>query len=127
MQLESPHIPLGISLDEGLNILESLSSEIEKRTDKEDEFYKIVFDNWECGFYERKSIVTSTWYNDSAGRETEEGINSKVTRYLNRYGEIDDWEAGISNGWIQFFINHTSGVNMAYGLHKDVIRFNSIR
>lgn len=60
MQLESPHIPLGISLDEGLKILESFSSEIEKRTDKEGEFYKIVFDNWECGFYERNGIVTST-------------------------------------------------------------------
>ncbi|MCJ8273605.1 MAG: hypothetical protein MJK04_29920 [Psychrosphaera sp.] len=126
MKLESPHIPLGISLDEGIEILKSVTPAIEKHKDEEDDFYKIINDNWECGFYEKGGLITSTWYNDPAGRDTDDGVNLKVTQYLSRYGELDDWEDGINNGWIQFFLNTNSGVNMAYGLHKDVIRFNSI-
>lgn len=89
-------------------------------TDEENDFYKIIFDNWECSFYEKGGLVTSTWYNDFTGRGTEEGINIKVTSYLNSYGALDDWEDGINNGCIQFFINTKSGINMVYGLHDYV-------
>ena len=126
MQLKSPHIPFGISLEEGIKILNSITSEIEKNTNKENDFYKIVSDDWECGFYEDKGIVVSTWYNDSAGRDTEEGINLKVTSYLNRYGDMDEWVDGINNGIIQFFINTKKGIGMSYGLHRDVILFNRL-
>ena len=124
MNIETPHIPLGISLEEGIKILESLSSEIEKHDDEKETFYKVHAGSFECGFYENEGKVISSWYNDPTGRESEEGINTKVSLYLARYGDISDWKDGINNGWIQFFMNEKTNVGMAYGLHKDVIRFN---
>jgi len=124
MNIKTPHLPLGISLEEGLKILTSISSEIEKHDDENDNFYKIKFSDFECGFYENTGKVISSWYNDPTGRESEEGINQKVSLYLSRYGDIEEWEDGINNGWIQFFTNNKANVGMAYGLHKDVIRFN---
>ena len=126
MKLHTPHIPLGISLDEGIKILKVISSEIEKIEEDEEEFYKVATDTWECGFYVKDSRVCSSWYNDPSGRENQEGINIKVTEYLARYGNIEDWQDGVNNGWIQFFTNDSSGINMAYGIDKDVLRFNKI-
>ena len=124
MQLKTPHIPLGISADEATEILNSFSSVTEESSDGQERFYKISLDEWECGFYEKEGKVSATWYNDPAGRGSGDGINQKVTLYLARYGEIEDWQEGINNGWIQFFNNSKVHVGMAYGLHKDVIRFN---
>ena len=124
MNIETPHIPLGISLEEGLGIFKSVSSEVEKYDDENENFYKVDAGEFEYGFYEKEGKVVSSWYNDPTGRGSEEGINKKVTLYLARYGDIGDWEDGINNGWIQFFTNNKINIGMAYGLHKDVIRFN---
>jgi hypothetical protein len=124
MNIEAPHIPLGITLEEGLSILKGSSSDIEKHDDENELFYKTDTGEFEFGFYENSGKVISSWYNDPTGRGSEEGINQKVSLYLSRYGNIEDWEDGINNGWIQFFINNTTNIGMAYGLHKDVIRFN---
>jgi len=126
MELKTPHIPLGISLDEGIEILGGVSSEIKKYEEEKEDFYKVQEGDWECGFYAKNGMVHSAWYNDPYGRDDEMGINRKVTLYLARYGNIEDWEDRLNNGWIQFFFNEKSGVNMAYGLHKDVLRFNQI-
>lgn len=127
MQLELPHIPLGISLDDGIQILNLLSHKIEKLTEGESEFYKVCCQDSEFGFYAEDGLIHSTLYNDPIGRESNEGIETKIATYLARYGNIDDWEEGINNGWIQFFINTKEGISMAYGLHKDVLRFNKSR
>jgi hypothetical protein len=124
MQLISPHIPLGITLDQGLEILKSVRSDIEYS--EEESFYKVTTDAFSCGFYEKDKMVSSSWFDDPLGRDSDNGLNLKVTLYLERYGEIPDWEDGINNGWIQFFTNAKSGVGLAYGIHKDVIRFNQI-
>jgi hypothetical protein len=124
MQLITPHIPLGISLSEGLEILSSVSSDIEKHVEEKEIFYRIGSENWACGFYEKGGIIHSSWYDDTSGRDSQEGINEKVSLYLARYGNINEWESGLNNSWIQFFTNKKSGVGMAYGLHKDVLRFN---
>ncbi|WP_312303395.1 hypothetical protein [Diaphorobacter nitroreducens] len=126
MQLIPPHIPLGIYLYDGIKILSSISADIEKYQQENEDFYKVGLLEWEFGFYSKSGVVHSSWYNDPQGRESQEGINLKVTTYLARYGSINDWEEGINNGWIQFFINEKAGVGMAYGLHKDVLRFNKI-
>lgn len=126
MALNTPHIPLGISLDEGIDILSDVSSEIEKYEEEKEDFYKASSGDWECGFYAKDGVVHSSWYNDPYGRGDEMGTNRKVTLYLARYGNIDDWEDGLNNGWLQFFFNERVGVSMAYGLHKDVLRFNRI-
>ena len=124
MKIEAPHIPLGISLEEALAILHRISSNIEKRTEEDNDFYKLVSDEFECGFYEQTGKVVSSWYNDPLGRNSEEGINEKVSLYLSRYGNLEDWKNGINNGWMQFFNNENSKVALVYGIHKDVLRFN---
>lgn len=126
MELRTPHIPLGIPLEAGIEILRAISSEIEKHSDEKEDFYKVCASDWECGFYAKDGVVHSSWYNDPSGRETKDGINLKVTLYLARYGNIDGWIDGINNVWIQFFTNEKVGVGMAYGLHNDVLRFNRI-
>lgn len=126
MKLSTPHIPLGISLEEGVEILRSISNEIERTEDEKEDFYKISHEGWQCGFYSKDGIVHSSWYNDPNGRESEEGINNKVTLYLARYGDIEGWKDDLNNGWIQFLTNEQTGTGMAYGLHKDVLRFNQI-
>ncbi len=124
MELKTPHIALGISLDKGVDILRQISSDIEKYAEEKEDFYKVSVANFECGFYAKDGIIHSSWYNDLSGRDSEAGINEKVMLYLSRYGNIDDWERGIDNGWIQFFTNENANIGLAYGLHKDVLRFN---
>jgi hypothetical protein len=126
MDLIPPHIPLGINLEEAIEILAGVSSDIEKYEQEKEDFYKVASGEWECGFYTKGGVVHSTWYNDPYGRGDEMGLNRKVTLYLLRYGDINDWEEGLNNGWIQYFSNEVSGVNLAYGLHRDVLRFNQI-
>ena len=124
MKIRTPHIPLNIPLEDALNVLRSVNNDIQKDTEEESVFYKVVSQDFECGFYEKDNKVIASWYNDPAGRDTEEGINLKVSLYLHRYGDIEDWEDGINNGWIQFFSNEKTKAGLAYGLHKDVLRFN---
>ena len=124
MNLSTPHIPLGISLDDGLNILREVSLEIEKTEKNTETFYKVIGDSFECGFYEKDNTVIASWYNDPIGRDNEDKLNLKVSLYLARYGDINDWESTLNNGYIQLFNNEKSGHSMAYGLHMDVIRIN---
>lgn len=123
MKIETPHIPQGSSIEDALDILEAIG-EVEKHDDERELFYKASCDNFEIGFYHSDGKVTAAWYNDPCGRGSEDGVNLKVTTYLERYGNIEDWEEGINNGWIQFFNNSKENIGMAYGLHKDVLRFN---
>lgn len=123
MNIETPHIPSGVSTEDALKILGAIG-EVEKHDDERELFYKASCDDFEVGFYHSDGKVTAAWYNDPKGRDSEEGLNQKVAQYLKRYGNIEDWEEGINNGWIQFFNNNKANVGMAYGIHKDVIRFN---
>lgn len=123
MNIDSPHIPYGSTLESALEILSSIG-EVEKYVEERETFYKASSKNLEVGVYYSDGRVTAAWYNDPAGRDSEEGINLKVTQYLERYGDLDNWEEGINNGWIQFFNNQIEKTGLAYGLHKDVLRFN---
>lgn len=33
----------------------------------------------------------------------------------------------MENGWMRYWFNPVDGVNMVYGIHMDVIRFNEYR
>lgn len=104
--------------------MKGVSDLIEKEIDENETFYKVSHPDFECGFYEKDNTIIATWYNDPSGRDSEEGINLKVSLYLLRYGDLESWEDGINNGWIQFFHNSKTNTGLAYGLHKDVLRFN---
>lgn len=125
MKLKTPHIKLGISIDEGVEILRSISFTIEKCESEKEDFYKAICEDFECGFYSKDGVIHSSWYDDPTGRDSEDGIKEKIMLYLSRYGSIDGWEKGIDNGWIQFFNNKNAKIGMAYGIHKDVLRFNN--
>ena len=122
----TPHIPLGITLEEGLQILKSVSSEVLKDQEEDTNFYRVNGEDFDFGFYEQNGQVTSTWYNDSSGRLTPFGKKKKIALYLERYGVKDNWEKGLNNGWIQFYFNEKDKIGMAYGIDKDVIRFNCL-
>lgn len=124
MELKTPHIELGISVDEGIEILRSISFDIEKNVEEREDFYRASSENFEFGFYARGGVIHSSWYDDPLGRDSEAGINEKIMLYLSRYGSLNAWERGINNGWIQFFSNQKTNIGMSYGLHKDVLRFN---
>ena len=98
LKLQSPHIPLGITFEEGLQILQTALTEIEKVEEDNEDFYMVSSNEFSCGFYLISGLVSSTWYDDSIGRDTEDGINLKVTLYLQRYGDISQWKDGINNG-----------------------------
>lgn len=127
MKLKTPHIKLGISIAEGIEILQSIATQIEKHEEHAEDFYKVIGENFECGFYAKDGAIHSSWYDDQLGRDSEAQINEKLMLYLSRYGAIADWEQGINNGWIQFFDNEKAEIGLAYGLHKDVLRFNYLR
>lgn len=123
--ITTPHIPLSISTEEAMEILRNVSSDIEVEENEDDTFYRTAGKGFQFGFHEKNGKVSSTWYNDPSGRKTGLGRKKKISLYLQRYGVNKNWEKGINNGWIQFFINEQEGVGMSYGIDMDVIRFNA--
>ena len=122
-KLTSPHVDLGIPISNGVNILSEVGTTDLVENSKERQ-YKVTSSNLGLAVYETNGIVSSVWYDDPLGRIWSKGKVLKVNLYLSRYGKLEDWEPRLNNGWMQFYFNDTIGINMAYGLHKDVIRFN---
>ena len=122
-KLFSPKIELGISLEKGLKILSRLGNPIEELEGKEVS-YRVNSSEFDVAIYETDGIVTSVWFNDSLGRIWAKGKAMKIRLYLARYGNPDDWELRIDNGWMHYYFNDKAGCNMVYGVDNDVIRFN---
>ena len=122
-KLITPHIELGIDIDEGLNILNSLGAPISATNGKEKSF-TCSTPKYDVSVYETEGKVSSVWFNDPSGRFWSKGKAKKISLYLARYGNLADWQARLNNGYIQFYFNDVLGLSMAYGIHKDVIRFN---
>ena len=122
-KLKSPHVPLGIPIEDGLAILKKIGSPVFFESEEERQ-YKVSNAAYNVAIYETNGIVSSAWYDDPIGRSWNLGRKKKVNLYLSRYDNISNWEARLNNGYIQFYFNDTLGLSMSYGLHKDVIRFN---
>jgi hypothetical protein len=122
-KLKSPHVPLGIPIEDGLAILKKIGSPVFFESEEERQ-YKVSNAAYNVAIYETDGIVSSSWYDDPIGRSWNLGRQKKVNLYLSRYDNISNWEARLNNGYIQFYFNDTLGLSMSYGLHKDVIRFN---
>lgn len=121
-KLSSPHIPLGISIEEGLQII-SAFGEVKEENGKE-HCFRVDTEDFDVAIYEEDGKVKSVWYSDPIGRIWKLGKKRKVDLYLKRYGNLSDWEERMDNGWIKYFYNTKSNSAMVYGLHMDVIRFN---
>lgn len=122
-RLRTPHIPLGIGLQDGLSILGSIGGDMIVDRDKE-VLYRVNTTNFDVGFFVQDDFVSSTWYNDPAGRMVALGRTRKVRLYLERHGAIEHWEMRLDNGWMHYWFNEIDHLQMVYGIHKDVIRFN---
>ena len=123
-KLNTPHIPLGLPFKEAIGILKSISREIVQENDKGEVSYRVNTEKFSVAIYEQAGFVTSVWYNDSAGRLFHYGKQKKIDMYLGRYTSKGSWEKRMNNGWITYYFNDMDYCSMAYGNHKDVIRFN---
>jgi hypothetical protein len=122
-KLYSPVIPLGISINEGLEILNAIGKpEMEKEC--EDISYRVNTPEFDVAIYEENGFVKSVWYNDPLGRIWKLGKKRKIKLYLEKYGNKEDWELRMNNGWMEYYFNEKSNAAMVYGIHNDVIRFN---
>ena len=123
--LITPHLPLGIGLEEGLSILKSTGLEITQVNEQRECMHKASGRRFSAAIHSAAGDrVVSAWYDDSAGRLTAWGRQAKIKLYLSRYGNLTDWEKRMENGWIRYWFNPVSKVAMAYGIHGDVLRFN---
>ena len=121
--LNTPHIPLGISINEGLTLLKSLG-EPQREDDNDTPCYRVNAPDFSVAIYEKNDIVESVWYDDPLGRIWNIGKRRKIKLYLERFGNVRDWEERMDNGWMKYFFNPKSKSAMVYGRHMDVIRFN---
>ena len=120
VSLLSPHVPLRIPAAEARTLLRG--AKLRTRDDG-----SIVFSlrGVKLALYETDDLISSVWYDDPAGRESTTGREAKVAAYLSRYGDMASWERRMDNGWMHYWFNVPARAAMVYGLHKDVIRFNT--
>ena len=120
--LDLPSIPLGLKLADGLFILKSIGRVVEESGTEHR--YAVVTRGIRISIYAKDCTVTSVWYDDPTGRESEAGKIRKVELHLKRYGSLENWELRMENGWMNYWFNPKDKAAMVYGTHKDVIRFN---
>ncbi|MBL4783464.1 MAG: hypothetical protein JKX92_14605 [Porticoccaceae bacterium] len=104
-------------------MLKKLGDLVEERDDKE-RSYRVDTQEYDVAIYDKDGIVTSVWFNDPLGRIWSKENVMEVKLYLARSGKPEDWELRLNNGWMYYHFNDQAGVNMVYGAHSDVIRFN---
>jgi hypothetical protein len=123
LTVATPHIAVGADFDAAFAVLQRFGRPT--REDSEGECcYRVETPLFGLAIYPQDAIIRSVWYDDPAGRETEQGRINKVHAYLIRYGPLTDWELRLDNGWMHYWFNPVARAQMVYGLHKDVIRFN---
>ena len=124
MQIGSPHIPLGIRAIEAEQLLRLFAPGVPIETDNVGSLV-LFHSGVAITVYLTDVVVTSVWYNDPTGRESQAGREAKVAAYLARYGDVASWERSMDNGWMHYWFNVRAGAAMVYGIHNDVIRFNT--
>ena len=121
--LSTPHVPLGLALSDALLILQRSGTPTQEDSNGE-RCYRIETSLFAMAVYPKDEIVGAIWYDDPSGRESDATRVEKIEAYLTRYGHPTNWELRLDNGWMHYWFNPTDGVQMIYGVHKDVIRFN---
>src|SRR5678815_4410970 len=122
-QIHTPHIALGSSMEDALQILRHLGPVLQDNSEKES-CYRVETPIFAVAVYPKGETVGSVWYDDPIGRISMAGRSKKVETYLRRYGPLENWERRLDNGWMHYWFNPVDGVQMVYGIHMDVIRFN---
>jgi hypothetical protein len=123
-RLRTPYVSLGSSIDEGLEVFKKCGVITHIEDEGEDKVYRFSADGYGTALYERRGIVRSIWYDDPSGRALGIGRERKISLYLRRYRVIGEWELRMENGSMRYYFNDVDGLQMVYGIHADVIRFN---
>lgn len=123
IELGTPHIPLGMAIEEGIAILQRFGIPTQEESGHE-RCYRVETPLFSLAIYASDGKVGSVGYDDSTGRESESGRRDKVEAYLARYGPLSNWERRLNNGWMHYWFNPIDQAQMVYGIHKDVIRIN---
>jgi hypothetical protein len=123
-RLRTPYVPLGVSIDEGFELFKNFGVITRTEDDGDDKVYRISADGYDAALYERDGIVRSIWYDDPSGRALGIGRERKISLYLRRYRVTGEWGLRMENGWMRYYFNDVDGLQMVYGIHADVIRFN---
>jgi hypothetical protein len=123
IHIPTPHIAVGSSMAEALEILRRLGHVVQEASERELS-YRVETPIFAIAVYPKSGTVGSVWYDDPTGRTSETGRSEKVDAYLSRYGPLENWERRLDNGCMHYWFNPTDGAQMVYGIHKDVIRFN---
>jgi hypothetical protein len=123
IELATPHIPLGASIEEALMALEQFGKPVQD-VSEEELCYRIETASFRMAVYPIGDVVGSVWYDDPSGRGSESGRASKVEAYLRLYGQLKNWERRLDNGWMHYWFNPADRAQMVYGVHNDVVRFN---
>ncbi len=126
INLSTPHISLGLAVDEAIAILQGFGNPVQVETNGERSF-RVDTPLFNIAVYPEGETVRSVWYDDSIGRDSEVVCTEKIRAYLKRYGDLQNWERRIDNGWMHYWFNPPAHTQMVYGVHKDVIRFNKYR
>jgi hypothetical protein len=112
-----------LAIEEAVAILQRFGNPTQEESGHE-RCYRVETPLFGVSVYPNGGKVGSVWYDDSTGRESESGREKKVGAYLMRYGQLENWERRLDNGWMRYWFNPTDRAQMVYGIHKDVIRFN---
>ena len=72
MKLDTPHIPLRLSLEHGLAILHSLGCEVREEKGPE-RYFQVETESFRVAIYPSDHKVGSVWYDDPLGRDSEAG------------------------------------------------------
>ena len=121
--LTIPFVPLGISLDAGLAILSQTGTEVVEEREKEHSF-TVQLAEAALAIYTDGQRVKSVWYDDPLGRGSARGKKRKIELHLARYGALPQWSLWNENQWMKYWKNDAASVQMVYGIHMDVLRFN---
>ena len=124
MKLITPHIALGESLANAFEQLRAYAPPVEEE-DGSERCFRIDAPSFRLAIYPDAERVGSVWYDDPIGRGHTEHMAEKVKLYLERYGPMNHWELRMDNGWMHYWFNPTDRAAMVYGIHKDVLRFNT--
>ena len=122
--LGSLHINIGIPLGQGIELLKTLNKEIHEEHEENEHSFRVYNSNYQIAIYEENNIVKSVWYNDPSGRLLGFGKKQKINLYLKRYCLNGKWEKRMENDWMKYYFNDIDNIQMVYGKHMDVIRFN---
>lgn len=122
--LRTPHIPLGGAVGDGFELLKRHGEIVRVEDENDTRVYRTNTAEFSVAIYERDGTIQSVWYDDPTGRYLEIGRQRKISLYLARYRNTGSWEVRMENGWMRYYFNDVDNLQMVYGIHADVIRFN---